>query len=243
MVDAKVLAPQRAYARLAGLMYLAVLALDIAGVAITSAVHGNGSFLDASHRIAASETLYRVGLLCGVAGSLSTIVLAVGLYVTLKPVDGNLALTAMLFRLVEAASIGTAGFGTLQIYLAANHANVFSTNQLGALVDLTSAGSGTYVGAIFFCVGSTIFFLLFLRSAYIPKILAAWGVFASLVYLLAFIGSAVGPQESGIFLGIGSIPILIAEVSTAFWLLIKGINVGPAESRRIREQEAMGETR
>ena len=219
---------QRAYARLAGLMYLVVLGFDIAGVAITSTIQGSGSFLDASRNIAALEPLYRIGLLLGLAGSLATILLAVALYVTLKPVDGNLALTALLFRVVETAGIGNAGFGTLQIYLAANHANAFSASQLGALASFASGPEGSYVSAIFFSVGSTIFFYLFLKSAYIPRLMAAWGLFASPVYMLAFIGSLIAPHYSGTFLVIGSIPPLVAEVSTGLWLLIKGISARSA---------------
>ncbi len=215
---------QRAYARLAGLMYLVVLVFDIAGIAIVSAIQGGGNFLDASHRIAVWEPLYRIGLLFGLVGSLATILLAVGLYVTLKRVDGNLALIALLFRLVEVAGIGTAGFSTLQIYLAANHASAFDANQLGALANLSSGGEGAYISAIFFSAGSTIFFYLFLKSAYIPRIMAGWGLFASPLYMLAFVGSLIAPRYSGIFLGIGSVPILVAEVSTGLWLLIKGIS-------------------
>jgi hypothetical protein len=148
---------QRGYARLAGLMYLLVLAFDIAGMVVVSAVRGSGSFLDAAHTIVAREPLYRIGLLLGLAGSLCTIPLAVGLYVALRPVDGNLALMGLLFRMVEAATgaMGTASaFATLQIYLAANHPSGLEANQLGTPVDFSSSGLASYVAAIFFCVGS-----------------------------------------------------------------------------------------
>jgi hypothetical protein len=217
---------QHAYARLAGLMYLTVLGFDIADLWIESAIRGGGSFLDAAHHIQASEGLYRIGLLCGLVGTMTTVLLAVGLYVTLRPVDANLALTALLFRIIETAT-GAVGvvsaFATLQVYLAANHFHGLDANQLAALVDLTSSASGTYIAAIFFCVGSTIFFYLFLRSGYIPKVLAGWGVFASVLYMLAFGVSLIAPQASGILIAIGSIPILMAELSTGLWLLIRGI--------------------
>src|ERR1700674_1088269 len=92
---------QSSYARLAGFMYF-FTAFDVAGVVILSRISGSGSFLDTARSIAAWETLYRIGVLCGLLGTISTIVLAIALYVTLKPVDGNLALTALLFRLAEA---------------------------------------------------------------------------------------------------------------------------------------------
>ena len=224
---------QRTYARLAGLMYLIVLVFDIAGAVITSSIAGNGNFVETSHKIMASETLYRIGLCCGLVGSLSTILLAVGLYVTVKPVDGNLAMTALLFRVAEAAIGGlgsVSAFATLQIYLAANHSSTFDANQLGALANLNS-GVGTDVDAIFFSLGSTIFFYVFLKSTYIPRILSAWGVFASLVYATAWFVSLILPQYSATAVAYGSVPILLAEVSTGLWLLIRGVNVEQWQKR------------
>ncbi len=93
---------QRAYARAAGLFYLLVLAFDIAGLVITSSIDGGGGFAASAGRVGASEVVYRLGLCLSLLGSMSTIPLAIGLYVTLKSVDGNLALTALLFRSAEA---------------------------------------------------------------------------------------------------------------------------------------------
>ena len=223
---------QRAYARFAGFMYLVVLVVDVGGLLITSVIAGHGSFVDSSHRIMASELLYRVGLGFGLVGSLSTILLAVGLYVAVKPVDSNLALTALLFRVAEAVTgaVGIIfGFASLQIYLAANHANGFDANQLGALVDLFPGG--TEVSAIFFSLGSTLFFYLFLKSNYIPRIMSLWGIFASIVYTTYWFVSLVLPQQaSGAVTAVSSLPILIAELSTALWLLLAGIKVQPTKT-------------
>jgi Domain of unknown function (DUF4386) len=227
---------QRAYARFAGLMYLLVDALDIGGVVILAKVSGSGGFVAIAHNISASETLYRIGICCGLAGILSTLLLAAGLYVTVKPVDANLAIAALLFRLVEVAIAGLAivlAFATLQIYLDANRTSAFDTNQLAVLADLSSllslapTGIATVVSVIFFSVGSAIFFYLFFRSAYIPRMLAAWGIFASLFCLVMFVASLVVAQDSGQLLGIGGLPIGIAEIVTGLWLLIRGIKTQP----------------
>ena len=222
-------ASQRAYARLAGLMYLVVLALDVAGLVITSSISGGGTFGDISHRISASELLYRIGLCSSLVGSMSTIVLAVSLYVSLRPADPHLALTALLFRVAESAIGGmtiVSAFAVLQVHLDATRADALDVTQMATLAHLLDSGAGTSVPALFFCLGSAIFFYVFLRSRYIPRILAAWGLFASGLYLLAFLGSLVLPQSAGLFQGIGSLPILIAELSTALWLLIRGIDLG-----------------
>jgi len=62
MTDRSADKSQRAYARFAGLMYLIVLMLDIAGLVIVSSIGGAGSFVEVSHRIIASEQLYRISL-------------------------------------------------------------------------------------------------------------------------------------------------------------------------------------
>src|SRR2546428_3104195 len=222
---------QQAYARFAGVMYLLVDALDIGGVVILARVSGSGDFLATSHSIAASETLYRIGVCCGLAGILSTILLAAGLYVTVKPVDANLAMTALLFRLAESAIAGMAivlAFATLEIYLEAGRNSAFDTNQLAALAVVSSCisvaptGVATVVSVIFFSVGSAIFFYLFLRSAYIPRILAAGGLIASLFCLITFVAGLVVAQSSELFT-IGGLPIGIAEIVTGLWLLLWGI--------------------
>jgi len=220
-----------AYARLAGVMYF-FTAFDLTGVVIISRITGTGTFLATAHSIAASETLYRIGILFGLIGDLSTILLAIALYAILKPVDGILAMTALLFRLAESAIGGVVvvlGFADLQIYLDANSASALSANQLGVLADLMSrtSAAGTDVSVVCFSIGSAIFFYLFLRSGYIPRALALWGLLGSLLCTIAFSGSLLAPQSSDLLRGIGALPIGIAEPVVGLWLLIRGIRIAP----------------
>jgi Domain of unknown function (DUF4386) len=215
-------------------MYLFTV-FDIAGVIILSRISGGGSFLDVAHRVAASETLYRIGILFGLFGNLSTILLAIGLYVTLKSFDGNLAMTALLFRVVEAVIGEVAvilGFATLDIYVEEIRNAAFDPNQWGALADLVSRTStaGIDVSVVCFSVGSAAFFYLFLRSAYIPRILATWGLVGSLLCLVAFVGSLLFPQSSDLLRGIGALPIGLAEPVVGLWLLVRGIKKDPRTS-------------
>ena len=219
---------QHTYARLAGVMYFFTV-FDITGVIILSRISGDGSFLNAAHSIAAWETLYRIGLILGLIGTMSTILLAIGLYVTLRPVSLGLAMTALLFRLAESAIGGVAvvlSFVVLQIHLDANHAAAFNASQLGALAVMVSgaAAVGTNVSVVFFSVGSTIFFYLFLKSAYIPRALAMWGFIGSLLCMAAFTGNLVLPQSSEWLMGLGGVPIGLAEPALGLWLLVRGIN-------------------
>jgi hypothetical protein len=201
---------------------------DLSGVLIIARVSGSGNFLATAHAVAASETLYRIGLVLGLIGTLSTILLAVGLYVALRPIDGNLAIAALVFRLAESAIGGVVivfGFLTLQIYLEAVRAGAPGASRLGELAGLISGASvvGTNVSVVFFGVGSTLFFYLLVRSAYIPRVLAMWGFIGSIVCFVAFLASLVIPQSTELLTGIGGLPVGLAEPVVGGWLLIRGI--------------------
>ena len=55
---------QNAYARFAGVMYFFTV-FDVTGVVIAARVSGTGNFLDTAHNVAASDALYRIGLVSG----------------------------------------------------------------------------------------------------------------------------------------------------------------------------------
>src|ERR1017187_5645955 len=99
---------QRIYARLAGFLFLWLIITGLAGALTISRITGSGTFAETAKRVVASEHLYRVALSSELIETLSTVLLAFALYVTLKPIDRLLAQVAMYCRLGE-AFIGGAG--------------------------------------------------------------------------------------------------------------------------------------
>jgi uncharacterized protein DUF4386 len=219
------------YARLAGFMYLFVMATEMLGSRIISRFEVPGNFAETAHRIAASEALYRVGLSSQLLGCLCIVFLAMGLYVAVKPIDSNLALLALVFELAE-ATLGGAMLifrsVALRLYIGADGVSAFDASQLSALVKLHSAAysAGYLFAALFFSMGSTIFFFLFLRSTYIPKVLSVLGVFSSVLAAVAFFGLLIFPGHAAM-LKPGSIPIVVVEMLVGLWLLFKGLNLRP----------------
>ena len=110
-----------------------------------------------------------------------------------------------------------------ELYRAGAGPSPFDAGQLGALRQLAESGAGTSVAAIFFCVGSTVFFYLLSRSAYIPRLLSLLGLYSSLVYLAYWSFGLVVPDYPGAVTIAASLPILVAEVSAGLWLLTRGI--------------------
>jgi hypothetical protein len=211
---------QRIYARIAGFLFIWLIITGLAGALTMSHIAGSGTFAETAKRVAASEHLYRVALSSELIETMSALLLAFALYVTLKPVDKLLAQIAMYFRLGE-SFIGAAG-----IIVGFVRLSLYRSPSIGALgagqsfLDLTrDAGFAVYnISAISFSIGSTLFYYLFFRSRYIPRTLSALGVFASVIVTLMCFGSLIFPEHSAT-LQYGWAPMAIAEVTTGFWLM------------------------
>src|SRR5262245_51316107 len=161
---------RRTNARVAGVTFLVYIAAGITSMALS----------------ARAETT----AVLTVVMSFSALVLGVTLYAITREQDPDLALLAMLCRVIEAVPGQT--------------------------------------GALYFAVGSTLFAWLLLRGRMIPIALAWVGVVASallVVILLAqrggLFGSAVSWSSS--ITWVVWFPMLVFEVTLAFWLMIKGV--------------------
>jgi len=228
---------QRIYARVAGFLFLWLIITGLDGTLIISHIVGSGTFAETAKRVVASEHLYRVALCSELIETLSAVLLAFALYVTLKPVDKLLAQIAMYWRLGE-SFIGGAGmifgFVKLGLYTSPQSLGALGTDQSQALVDLTRhAGFAAYnISAIFFSIGSILFSYLFFKSRYIPRILSAFGVFASVMVTIMCFASLIFPERAAT-LQYGWAPMAIAEVTTGFWLMFKAVSVRPRDNGKL----------
>jgi len=214
---------QRTYARLAGFLFLWLIITGLTGLFISSQIVGSGTFAETTKRIVASQHLYRLGLCFGLIETVSAALLAFSLYVTLKPVHKFLAQIAMFYRLGESFIGGAAtilSFVQLGLYTSSQSSVTLGAEQSQALMGLTRhATSASFnICAIFFSVGSILFFYLFFQSRYIPRILSAFGVLASVIVTIICFGSLIFPERAAL-LQYGWAPIAIAEVVAGFWLM------------------------
>jgi hypothetical protein len=154
--------------------------------------------------------------------------LAISLCAALRPANRNLALAAFSFRLSEVV-LGSMWillqFLSSSVHIAADHAGMFSVGQLSELSELLSQTSATSlnVSAIFMGMGSTIFFYLSLRARYIPVVLSGLGIFASLLVVAACFAKLILLEYTST-LDLAFIPTGLSEVTTGFWLMVKGLN-------------------
>ena len=227
---------QRKAARLAGLLFLIAMATGLFAefyVRFPSTLVVNGDAIKTANNIIAYERLYRIGIANNIITFVIDVVLIWALYLLLKPVSRRLALLAVFFRLVETTLACFAiifSYVAMQFISDVNSTKAFDPFQIQALSILHSTYALTFViVAIFLGLGSTVFNYLFYKSGYKPKVLAAWGVFASLLLLISQFTIIVFPAVEKIIVPACYGPIAIDEIALGFWLLLKGVSIAKAE--------------
>ena len=212
-------------------MLLGVIVVALGSGSVLSHITGDGTFAETAARLAASERIYRVALSSVVIVSLVSILLAFALYVTLRPVNGLIALLAMIFNLADAflgMLVRACSFVRLHLYLTARGADARSlaAEQLSNLLG-TIAATTENIGGVVFGIASCLFFYLFLRSRYIPIILSALGLVASVVWTAMYFANLIWPEHHALFLDICFPLMAVAEIVTGLYLVVFAVRKMP----------------
>lgn len=226
-----ILPEQHSAAKVAGLIYLLAMAASMfAELYARAPLMVRGDAAQTAINIAASAGLFRVGSVIHLLTFASDAVLAIALYVVLRPINKGVALLAASWRLVDCAILSVNllnDFAILRLVSGASYLSAFDTKQLQSLVRLflSIEASGFQAGFVFLGLGSTAFSYLWLRSHYIPTALAGLGIFASSVLAIITLVCVLFPRL-GETIGLTYMaPMFFYEVGLGLWLLIKGIRM------------------
>jgi len=220
-------AQQRTCARLAAIVFLAHVVFEGAGDSVTIIARTGETFAETARFVAQHIVLWRFCLL-NIALSWTTIgIHAFVLYVVLEPVNKRLAQFALILGL-GAWFVGEASLmfrvAQARLYTAPQTEGLFTIEQLRVLVAMTQRGAGAGVMVSWMLMGTSaaLFFLLFLRSRYLPRALAGWGIFGSALLIALAALTFVFPERTN-ELKLFGLPGLLIEIVTAVWLLTKGL--------------------
>lgn len=221
---------QRTAARIVGLAYLLALPPGVfAELFVLGRLIVHDDAAQTARNILAHERLFRLGIASNLGVFALDVVLITALYVTLRPVHRGLALLALLWRLIETMTLVSTTFNdftVLRVLGGAAYLRAFGTEPLQALARLAiSAHGATYnVGLFFAGLGSSVFCWLWFKSAYMPRLLAAWGVFASALMGACALTFIVFPEVANVVtIGYFGGPIFAFELTAGAWLLFRGI--------------------
>ena len=218
------------YARVAGVAYLVITVVAVLyGVLVESQLIVPGNDAQTATNILAHESLFRLGIVLVLTIYVSVVVASWALYVILKTVHSNLALLGLLLRSAEAivgAATALISFAVLSVLDGNAPSTTFEPEQLHALagrfLDVRTAGLDIVL--ILIGIGGTLFCYLLYKSKYIPRALAAWGIFTYLSMLFLALVSILFPNhpamlETALY-GVGT----LFELTFGLWLLFKGVD-------------------
>lgn len=213
-------------ARRAGVVYAVMSALGAPALLYLPRFIVSGDAAATARRIADGEQLYRLLMLGSLAGSILFIVLGWSLYHLFEQVDRKQAMLMLLFVLVS-ATLGIIDVALLSpplvlrwrpSYLAA-----FSAPQLDALAlgllkirSVELAANEALWGVWLVPLG-----MLIIKSRFIPKLIGALVLVASVGYVAMSVAFIAFPANVAAVDRVGMI-LIQGELSIILWLLIKG---------------------
>ncbi len=221
---------QRTAAKVAGLSCLFTMAIVVfANYALLNPLVVPGNAVETARNIVAHETQFRITATCFLIYSAGVVVLLTALYVILRPINPGLALVGALFRLVFALLwlLTTLNMlGALRHLGSASYLQVFEADRLQTLARLHLAANfdDYYVGLPFFGLAATVCSHLWLKSGYIPKMLAAFGLISSAWCVICAFVFLIFPHFNEVVNDYWfDSPMAIFELVLSFWLLFKGL--------------------
>jgi hypothetical protein len=228
-------------ARLAGALWLIVIAVSIASLVAAPSVNTRGSPAETAASILAAETPYRLAFALLFVGSLCYLGVTALLYELLRPVNKSVALFggfAGLAGLTIGAASSVNTLGALDLLKEASTAAPAAANQLQTIAQFSLRGGPEFkVGMVYFGLQIASVGYLILRSTLVPRIIGGVLVAGGLSYIITSFASFVAPAV-GVRLSPLVIPIaILGEGSLTLWLLFKGVNAEKYSSQ-IQSQES-----
>jgi len=221
---------QRLAAKIAGVSGLLAFPIVVIGnYALLSPLVVTGNAAETARNIVAHQTQVRVARTCLLTYCIIAVVLLAALYVIFRPVDRILALIGALFRLVFALLWLRAPLNllsALRLLGTASYLQVFEADRLQALARLQIAANfdDYYIGLPFFGLAATVCSYLWLKSGYIPKALAAFGLISSAWCVICAFVFLILPNFNKVVNDYWfDSPMALFELAVSFWLLFRGL--------------------
>lgn len=233
------ISPQR-YARIAGVLYLLIIAAGIFGeIFVRGQLIVSGDATATANQIMAAPLLWRFGIAGDIIMHLCDIPVMLVFYVLLRPVHRNLALAAMLFNLIQTAVLVVNKLTlVVPLFLLENtdYLQAFEPTQLHALAYLLlkTHNYGFGIGLIFFGFTCLVNGYLIFRSGYLPRIFGVLMQLAGLSYLVNSFALLLAPTFATLISPAILLPPFVGELSFCLWLLLKGVNVEQWQKRVLR---------
>lgn len=219
----------RAYARVGGALYLALIVLGVFAELVRGRVVVAGDAAATAAHLVSMATLWRLGIAAELVGLLGVTGLAMIYFVLLRPVHREINLLATFLRLV---GIAVQAFAVLNLVRAlfslgsAAYLEAFTPKQLDALATLAIRAHAHGFGLALLFFGCCFLFhgYLIFRSGFLPRVLGVLIQVAGACYLTNSFALFLAPALADRLFPLILLPAFVGEASLCLWLLVKGVD-------------------
>lgn len=216
-------------ARIAGGLFLLMVLFGLAAeILFRQTIFNVNDASATASNIASNDFLYRFGIVSDMLMSICYLLTALFLYKLLSIVNKNMASAMVVFTTAGSVILLfniLLEIAPLYILNGNEFMTTFSVNQRESLAMLfyNLYQHGYVIGQIFFSLWVLPLGILIYKSEFIPKLLGIFFIIETAFGLLAVAVHFLMPSAT--IESLLSIPMMIAEFSFMFYLLIRGVNV------------------
>jgi hypothetical protein len=213
--------------RLLGAAFLLqAIASAVAGLVLLNPLIVPENIVDSMTNISNHVLQMRASIVVEMITAIGIVMLGCLLYATLKKQNTNIARVAMGLYIMEATILAVSripAFALIRVsqesVLAGHPAHLQSLGNL--LFESQSFGYDLHM--LPFALGATMFYWLFYKSGFLPRILSLWGIVAAPLALVGILVYLLGYDIATVVF----LPNLPFELGTGLWLVVKGIQDRP----------------
>lgn len=221
-------------ARLVGALYLLIFVT--AGFSegfVRAALIVPGDAAATAANVLASESLFRLSIASDLVAFSADAVVAVLLYVLLRPVSRTVALFAASLRLIAHPAIASLNlltqYAALELLTGAAYGAAFTPAQVEALalLLLTAHGYGYLIAGVFFGLHLLVLGYLLYRSDLFPAVLGGLVAIAGLGYLVESFTLFLVPSYEPVATIVVLVTAVVGELALAAYLVVRGVRPAP----------------
>jgi hypothetical protein len=212
--------------RLLGAAFLlqAVASL-VSGLILLQPLIVPGNITESMTNIANNALQMRASIVVEMITAIGIVMIGVLMYVILKKQNRKIAIVAMGLYLVEAAILAVSRIPAFSLLLVSQESVIAGhpvyLHTLGNLF-YESQSFGYDLHMLPFALGATLFYCLFFKSGFIPRVLSLWGLVAAPLALIGTLFALLGYDVPIVIF----LPNLPFELTIGVWLMVKGIRDG-----------------
>ena len=219
----------RFIARLAGLLYVVVIAAGSFSLSARTGTVVHGDAAATARNLLAAEPMYRLGIAADLIANAAYVGVAALLYQLLRPVSRSLSLLAAFFCLVAlAVSAGNLvnAIAPLTLLGGGNDLAGLGPQQLQAMAfaAIKLQGQGYNIATMFFGFYCFSIGCLVMGARFMPRLVGALMALAGLSWLSDSFATLLAPVGAAHLAPIFLATAALGEVSLTLWLVLAGVN-------------------